>query len=56
MTRMKDPIVGLSLHSLDIDELERRIELTAIVNAPPRWCSKDECPTDCAVICTLAGG
>lgn len=46
----------LATVELDIDELERRLELAAAVSAPPGWCGRDGCATDCAAVCSLSGG
>jgi hypothetical protein len=50
----KDSMITLSLDTLDITELERRIEL-AVVAAPKSWCSQDECNLNCFTVCTLEG-
>lgn len=44
----------LAANDLDIDELERRLELAAVA-APPGWCTRDECNYDCAAVCNLKG-
>ena len=51
----RDSMIPLSLDTLDISELEQRIEL-AVLAAPKSWCSADECNLDCFTVCTLEGG
>ncbi|HEY5951302.1 MAG TPA: hypothetical protein VIV40_37675 [Kofleriaceae bacterium] len=49
-------MIALAAAELDIDELERRLELAPAVAAPPGWCSRDQCTYDCLSVCNLAGG
>jgi hypothetical protein len=46
MNRMKT----LALDDLDIEELERRIELAQAGAAPTMW-GCDDCPVDCPSVC-----
>jgi len=45
----KDQIKTLAFDDLDIDELERRLELATMM-AASRWCASD-CAVDCSSVC-----
>lgn len=50
---MKQQMRTLASGGLDIDELERRLELAAAATQARTWCTPDgpDCPTACGMDC-----
>jgi hypothetical protein len=59
MAMTKNHMTTLAAAELDIDELERRLELAAPATQGQSWTPPPTCPYDCPMVChvdAVAGG